>query len=174
MQTKKIKKSISATIAKYRAAFACISETDFILQPPKGGWSYSEVYSHIFDASLLSLRAIGSCSSGKAEEKPTHFLVKLILLYGAFPPNKKYKVPKTLIDRVKKISKADADGLMGAVEKQLSSSENQVNISDRRKKIKHPRLGYLNAKQWFRFTEIHLKHHLKQLNRIESSFSQRI
>jgi glycosyltransferase involved in cell wall biosynthesis len=32
--------------------------------------------------------------------------------------------------------------------------------------------GYLNAKQWLRFIEIHLNHHLKQLNRIENSFLQ--
>ncbi|KEQ29491.1 hypothetical protein N180_03790 [Pedobacter antarcticus 4BY] len=34
-------------------------------------------------------------------------------------------------------------------------------------KVKHPRLGFLNATQWMRFTVVHLKHHMKQLRRIE-------
>jgi len=28
----------------------------------------------------------------------------------------------------------------------------------------------MNARQWLRFIEIHLKHHIKQLKRIEKSF----
>lgn len=174
METKKIEQSILKTLGKYRAKFALISEVDFMRQPPIGGWSYSEVYSHIFDASLLSLHAINNCSTGKAEDKPTHFLVRGILWFGAFPPGKRYKVPKSLADRVKKISRIEAETLINVAQKRLNLTANKVAELDKHQKISHPRLGYLNAKQWFRFIEIHLKHHLKQLIRIEKSFSQRI
>ncbi|MET4081256.1 hypothetical protein ABIB40_001201 [Pedobacter sp. UYP30] len=174
MQAKKTEQSILQTVAKYRTKFAQMSEADFVKQPPIGGWCYSEVYLHIFDASLLSFRSIAYCLSGKAKEKPTHFSVKLMLWYGAFPPRKRYKVPKSLAERVKKISKVEAETLMNAMEKKLSLTAGKVQLADRNKKIKHPRLGYLNAQQWFRFIEIHLKHHLKQLTRIEKSFKQRI
>jgi hypothetical protein len=38
-------------------------------------------------------------------------------------------------------------------------------------KTPHPKLGYLNANQWLRFIEIHLKHHYQQLKRVEKSFA---
>lgn len=174
MQTKKIEQSILKTLDKYRAKFALMSEVDFIRQPPIGGWSYSEVFAHIFDASLLSLHAINNCSSGKVENKPSHFLVRAILWFGAFPPGKRYKVPKSLADRITKISRIEAETLMNAVQKQLNLTASKVAHLDKHQKILHPRLGYLNGQQWFRFTEIHLNHHLKQLIRIEKSFSQRI
>lgn len=174
MRSEKIKQSILSTIVSYRTKFAGTSDAEFTEQPPMGGWSYSEVYAHIFDASLLSLHALKNCSSAKAEEKPSHFLVKVILFFGSFPPGKKYKVPKVLANRVKKISKTDAALLMDEVEKELEFAIENIKIAQKNKKIKHPRLGYLNAKQWFRFVEIHLKHHLKQLHRIENSFKQRI
>lgn len=35
-------------------------------------------------------------------------------------------------------------------------------------KIKHPGLGYFSATEWFQFTDIHLRHHLDQLPKIEA------
>ncbi|MGY3055049.1 hypothetical protein ACVWYG_003260 [Pedobacter sp. UYEF25] len=174
MQSKKIEQSILKTIESYRTRFALMNEADFKQQPPIGGWSYSEVYAHIFDATLLSFRAVDNCSSSKAEGKSTHFFVKAILYFGAFPPGKRYKVPKSLAERVRKISRIEAEILMNVVQKRLNLTTNKIADLDKNQKIIHPRLGYLNATQWFRFIEIHLKHHLKQLDRIEKSFSQPI
>ena len=34
-------------------------------------------------------------------------------------------------------------------------------------KKKHPGLGYFNAAEWYQFAEIHLRHHIRQKDRIE-------
>ena len=102
--------------------------------------------------------------------KSTHIVVKIILLFGALPPGKKYKVPKILVQRVKKINSMAAQQFMVDFELQLAKIYPQIENSNLKIKTKHPRLGYLNAKQWLRFIEIHLNHHLKQLKRIENSF----
>jgi hypothetical protein len=34
-------------------------------------------------------------------------------------------------------------------------------------KTKHPGLGFFNANEWLQFAEMHLRHHLKQKERIE-------
>ena len=52
MNTKKVYQSITKIVESYKAKLANQSEEEFTLTPPIGGWSYSEVYSHIFDASL--------------------------------------------------------------------------------------------------------------------------
>ncbi|MCZ4242956.1 DinB family protein [Pedobacter punctiformis] len=172
MNTAKVNSSISKVIAAYQDKLSVYSDEVFQIIPPINGWSYSEVYSHIFDSSLLSVMALQHCVDNKGEDKPTAFAVKVILFLGFLPPAKKYKVPKKLMDRVKKISKAEALDLIHQFEKDLQAVYGSVANAKEQSKIKHPRLGYLNAKQWFRFIEIHLKHHLKQLNRIEKSFQR--
>ncbi|RZL45986.1 MAG: hypothetical protein EOP00_16420 [Pedobacter sp.] len=172
MNTTKVYQSILRIVNAYQAKLDTKGEEDFILTPPIGGWSYSEVYSHIFDASLLSLIALNNCIKGEGEIKPTHFGTKVVLFFGALPPGKKYKVPKRLVDRVKKINLMAAQQFITDFELQLLKIHPLIDNANPKIKTKHPRLGYLNAKQWLRFIEIHLKHHLKQLKRIENSFLQ--
>lgn len=174
MNAAKIKVSLHHIVDAYKAKLSSYPDEIFQRSPPINGWSYSEVYSHIFDSSLLSLIALENSAKGKGEDKPTHFVVKLILLLGSLPPAKKYKVPKKLAERVKKISKTEAMDFILEFEKTLADGYPLVANANEKCKTKHPRLGYLNAKQWLRFIEIHLKHHLKQLVRIEKSFQQSI
>ena len=170
MNTAKIKVSLQHIVKYYKSKLSVYKDEIFQVTPPINGWSYSEVYSHIFDASLLSIIALENAANGKGEDKPTHFAVKLILFFGAFPPAQKYKVPNRLVDRIKKISKTEALDYIIEFESALEKAYPKVAGANLHSKTKHPRLGYLNAKQWLRFIEIHLKHHLKQLERIEKSF----
>lgn len=162
--------SLNRITAAYSLRLDQLTDEEFQATPAIGGWSYSEVYSHIFDASLLSLAATENCINGKGEIKPTPFLVKLILWYGGFPPQQKYKVPKTLEARVRKITIAEARSMMNEFSQQLQLIYPSICTADQALKRPHPRLGYLNTTGWLRFIEIHLKHHLKQLKRIEKSF----
>ena len=170
MNTAKVYQSIIKIVNAYQVSLNKMDEADFVLSPPIGGWSYSEVYSHIFDSSLLSLMALNNCIKGEGEKKPTFFGVRMILFFGTLPPGKKYKVPKRLAERVKKVNIMAAQQFITDFELQLGKTYPQVNGANPKIKVKHPRLGYLNAKQWLRFIEIHLNHHLKQLKRIENSF----
>lgn len=170
MNTAKVYHSIIKVVNAYQAKLNQMAEADFQLSPPMGGWSYSEVYAHIFDSSLLSVMAMNNCIKGEGEQKTTLFGVKVILFWGSLPPGKRYKVPQRLVERVKKISIAAAQQFITDFELQLGKSYPQIGNANSKVKVKHPRLGYLNAKQWLRFIEIHLKHHLKQLGRIENSF----
>jgi len=169
MKISKVNTAIHQIVAAYKAKSDHYPEAVFQATPPIAGWSYSEVYSHIFDSSILSVMALENCIAGKAEQQKTAFAVKLILFFGSLPPQK-YKVPSRLADRVKKITKVEALSFIHQFENALTKAHPGIAQADANQKTKHPRLGYLNAKQWLRFIEIHLKHHLKQLNRIEKSF----
>ncbi len=171
MSTARVYKSITKIVSAYKAKLATKSEDNFSITPLKGGWSYSEVYSHIFDSSLLSLMALNNCINGNGEQKPAHFATIMILFFGSLPPGKKYKVPKRLAERVKKINLMAAEQFITDFELQLLQALPQIKKADPKMRTKHPRLGYLNASQWLRFIEIHLDHHLKQLKRIEKSFA---
>jgi hypothetical protein len=170
MQTAKILHSISKIVDAYKIKLVSVTDEEFMLTPSIGGWSYSEVYTHIFDSSLLSLIAVQNCIKGKGKNEKTNFDAKAILFFGMLPPGKRYKVPTRLIDRAKKIDLITAKQFIDNFELQLEKTGSQLEKANTSIKVAHPRLGFLNAKQWLRFIEIHLHHHLKQLRRIEKSF----
>lgn len=172
MTSAKVHKSIINIVTAYKSKLSAMGDESFKLTPPIGGWSYSEVYSHIFDSSLLSLIAIQKCLAKEGEIKPTPFATKLILFFGMLPPGRKYKIPSRLADRVKKINIPAAQQFIIDFELQLAKICPQIPNADLKIKVKHPRLSYLNSKKWLQFIEIHLNHHLKQLQRIENSFQQ--
>jgi len=161
--------SIKSVSAAYREMIGEISDSEFQTTPPIGGWSYSEVYFHIFDASILSMAQLEACIKGRGKDKPTSLVAKLILFFGRFPPVK-LKAPVQLEARLKKVTMQEAQDLIAAFLIRLEAAYPKISETDKNIKNLHPRLGYLDTEQWLRFIEIHLKHHYKQLKRIEKSF----
>ena len=153
---------------RYEAFLATLSDADFQRNPVIGVWSYAEVYSHIFEANLISLLALEKCVKGTAENdtKRTHLAVWLILFLGKFPPGK-IKAPARIAAMVKKINIKEAKQLIRNFNQRLEELVPQVSQATSGQKAKHPRLGLLDAQQWLRFIEIHTKHHEKQLLRIK-------
>ncbi|MFM6954270.1 MAG: DinB family protein [Sphingobacteriaceae bacterium] len=173
MSINRIAVRIQESTARYEAFLDNLSETDFQQNPKAGGWSYAEVYSHIFEANLISLLALEKCVKGTAEEntKSMHPAVWLILFFGKFPPGK-IKAPARIAAMVKQISPAEARKLMQAFNQRLLELVPKVSEASSTQKAKHPRLGLLTARQWLRFIEIHTKHHEKQLHRIAKVLAQ--
>lgn len=162
-----IEKAIDAYAERLKPFTNPVDDTRFNQTPPAGGWSYSEVYSHILDSTLLSLMAAANCLKGEGKNEKTAFAVKVILFFGMLPPGKRYKVPKRLADRVKKITVAEAQQLIEKTRDQVEKLKAEPWSTSTNSKVAHPRLGYLNARQWLRFIAIHFNHHLKQLTRID-------
>ena len=161
---------IQRIVEQYRDQLIAIDDAHWLATPPIGGWSCSEVYFHIFDASVLSLVQLTGSAEGSGKIKPTAFVVKLILFLGAFPPGKKFKAPKNLVERLKRVSKEEASDMMDTFLSQSELAFATLKNADPAIKTPHPKMGYLNAQHWLRFIGIHLNHHLKQLKRIEKSF----
>lgn len=160
-------RSLMKSVEKYETLLSGVSEEMFIQNPPDGGWSYSETFSHIFQSNLASLIAVEKCllGTGIFSDKSTNWKVSLILVIGRLPPGK-YKAPQQIASMVKMLSREDAANLIVKFKNRVMELKGKVDKSDKHQKIKHPRLGLLNAKQWFRFIEIHTIHHTKQLKRI--------
>ncbi|WDF78851.1 DinB family protein [Mucilaginibacter sp. KACC 22773] len=175
MSTVKERRYINAALDNYREILDTIPDEQFTETPPGGGWSYAEVYSHILQATLGSSIALERCTHGSCP--PTKDGVtwagRLLLLLGVFPPVK-VKIPDTVADKMVagKISKEDAKNLIIKCRKRVDATAPLIDASSAASRYKHPRLGMLNARQWFRFIRIHLEHHLKQLERIKNKLSQ--
>lgn len=167
------RKKILAALNFYEEFLKNISEERFLETPPNGGWSFSEVYSHITEANHLSIIAIEKCLNKTSDIKTRkpHWKVRLILFLGKFPPGK-IKAPPQVEAAVKKISKEEASNLLIRMRKKLDTILPDFKKFDACYKFKHPRLGYLDAKSWVRFMLIHTQHHQNQIKRIGKSFSR--
>ena len=168
-------RSLMKAVEKYETLLSGVSEEVFTQNPPEGGWSYSETFSHIFQANLASLVAVEKCliGTGVFSDKRTNWRVSLIIFFGRLPPGK-YKAPEQVASMAKKLSREEAANLIVKFKTRLAEMKSKIGRPDRHQKVKHPRLGLLNAKQWFRFIEIHTIHHTHQLKRISNSLNLKV
>ncbi|MEO5911158.1 MAG: DinB family protein [Pelobium sp.] len=165
------KKKILTSLNFYEDFLKTINEEEFSLTPPSGGWSYSEVYSHILGSNIMSFISIEKCLNKTVAVK-THkedWKVRLIMFLGRFPPGK-ITAPTAIAALVKKITKEEASNLLIKIRKRIAEINPNFKNFDPNYKMKHPRMGYINAKYWLRFILIHTKHHEKQLLRIAKDF----
>jgi hypothetical protein len=134
------------------------------------------VYSHILTATLGSSVALERCTHNTCPPttKGLTLLGRLMMFTGRFPPVK-VKMPQALAEKtpVNKISKEEAKNLLVKCRKRIDDTTPLVKNSSPGPRYKHPRLGMLNAMQWYKFIRIHLKHHLDQLERIEKKFNRK-
>jgi hypothetical protein len=172
LKTNHQRKLIEEALDKYRHWLDEIPDEQFDVTPPGGGWSYAEVYSHVLQADFGSLIAAEKCArkTGQLTGKRANMLGYYVLLTGSFP-SVKLKAPDIIASTVKKITKEDARNLLVKVRSRLESLLAILHNAPKDYKIKHPRLGMLNAQQWLKFTRIHTEHHIKQLKRINKSFA---
>ncbi len=168
--------TIDALLDDYRAKLDTIPDELFTETPPDGGWSYAEVYSHILKATLSSSIALERCAHGNCEPTKEGLNIRgwFMMLTGGFPPIR-VTMPRELAEKMpaEKISKEDARNLLIKCRKRVDDTSPLVKGSSKIPRIRHPRLGMLNARQWFKFIRIHLSHHLKQLIRIEKKFQNK-
>ena len=172
MSVKHNKSKVLNSLKFYGAFLKTVNEETFVRTPEQGGWSFAEVYAHILSANFLSMVAIDKCLSKTADVKKRKpdWRVRLILFFGRFPPGK-YKVPAVLEPAVKKISREEASNSLIKLIKKVEEVDQKFSKFNPDYKIKHPRLGYLDAKSWLRFIYVHSKHHQKQIKRIEAMLS---
>ncbi len=175
MNIAKERKAIDAALDEYRALLDTIPDAQFTETPPGGGWSYAEVYSHILQATLGSSINLERCTHGNCEptSKGPTFLGRLVMLTGRFPPVR-IKMPAAIAAKmvINKISKEDARNMLIKCRKRVDDTTVLIKNASISSRIKHPRLGMLNAAQWFKFIRVHAQHHLKQLTRITKKFQQ--
>jgi len=174
MSIAKERKAIDAALDEYRKQLDVIPDELFDVTPEDGGWSFAEVYSHIMQATLGSSIALERCTHGNCEptKKGINWEGRILLLLGKFPPVKT-TVPNAVSNKMaaNKISKEDAKNLIIKCRKRIETTMPLIAESSPTNRYKHPRMGMLNARQWFKFIRIHLQHHLKQLNRIKNKFN---
>jgi len=162
------------TLATYFEKIKGYSEAQFLQQPDENSWSLGQVYVHTILANdHFFLKQADMCLNKQETERgrSKNKGGKLIFLIKGFP-KMKFKMPKSTnvpprqpenIESIRVKLECSA-ALAKAIEQQLESY-------DKDEKTKHPAFGYLNAKEWYLMSEMHFRHHLRQLKQIEKKIS---
>ncbi|PEZ09303.1 hypothetical protein CN326_02945 [Bacillus sp. AFS018417] len=142
----------------------------FIQKPSDEEWSLGQMYNHlILSAFHMQIAAIEKCANQTAAigGDKTDAGEKIYAM-GAFPPIQ-IKVP----DRPgytpdNPTNKEDMkQSLLQLIEKMKEIGPKLSTIPGDFK-VEHPRLGYLNATEWFQLIYMHFQHHLRQKERLDS------
>ncbi|TVR80254.1 MAG: DinB family protein [Chitinophagaceae bacterium] len=177
MKNKKILENFKKTILTYEQKLNSLSEEELRIKPNENEWSAGQVYSHVIMAhNFLFINSLKKCLSEKAEATKLgkNTSGKLVYFLGGLPPGK-YKMPKSVgMEPPQPESKEHIFMMLKKMQESMEELLPDVDTSEKDKKAKHPAFGMLNAKEWYHAAEMHAKHHLKQIKRIEKAISKKV
>jgi hypothetical protein len=157
-----------ATLDALEAAMARIPEARWAQAPAEGGWSAAEIFDHVGRLAMgYGFPRMEACLEGRGGPGRRSLLGVLFLgapwLAGTFRLRQRF--PPELAARV--ISRAEAQSLLETLRGRTRAAWPRLREADPDCRVHHLRLGWLNAEEWFRFLELHARHHLKgQLRRL--------
>lgn len=139
-----------------------------LAQPGPGAWSLGQVYMHILDEADFQFNQIVTClaSNDHAMEECSDE-AKAMFRRNAFPDRLIEGPASNAWVRQPGSKQLLADRLV-ALQERVRETDPLIAASLLRGKSRHPGLLYLNAGEWFQFSEMHFRHHLRQKARIEA------
>ena len=112
----------------------------------------------------MSVREAGRRGGEKTEAG------KAIMALGSFPPERVRVPPSPQYTPEQPAGKEElARGLLEVL-RLANEIEPGLGEADLSLAVAHPRLGALNAQEWFRLVEMHYRHHKLQLGRLKTAF----
>jgi hypothetical protein len=157
-----------ATLEGLEAQLDRFSDAAWTRPLPEGGWCAAEIYDHIGKITLRYAaprieRCLGGGAPGARRTLGGWLLRHASWIAGSFRLRQSF--PPELQVRV--LARAEARALLAELRMWSELTATRVATADPRVRVRHVRLGALNANEWFAFTELHARHHLKgQLRRL--------
>lgn len=143
------------------------------LQSNENEWSLGQLYLHLIKTALfMQIGNIEKCQSQSVDAVDTigekTEAGAAIFTLGGFPPER-IKVPASpQYTPEQPASKQQIiDGMHKVLQRMKEIEPLLADISPKCTSL-HPRLGALNAKEWFALIEMHYRHHLLQLERLKA------
>ncbi|MCP4521238.1 MAG: DinB family protein [Cytophagales bacterium] len=142
-------------------------------------WSIGQVYEHLTHTAIeIQLEAIRQCiakENGATKGKKT-FMGWFTFLIGKYFPGRQKTASHHKINPSQRTSIKEMQNSSIKVLKMMSeysSKVDKMSKEDLKYKIKHPKFGALNAREWYLLVIMHYQHHLKQKYKIDNMLMQR-
>lgn len=136
-------------------------------KPSKDRWSLGQVCMHLLLETDYFFNQVRTCARSNDNGNRTKSVEgESMLRNGHFPDDRIEGPPSNLKTPQPKTEGQLISGLK-KLRKEIETLEGLISNTDYNGKTAHPGLGYFNAHEWFRFAEMHFRHHLKQKKSIE-------
>ena len=156
------------TIDIWSKELGSFSMNQILARPDGTSWSLGQLYRHIIEESnwyngqiKISLRDTSYSNITTTED------ARILLERGSFE-DKRFQGDPSIHENIEQPS--NIDQLKADLERlKIDTNElwNKMTKTSDNGKSEHPGLGYLNGSEWVQYSEMHMRHHLKQKERIK-------
>lgn len=164
------------THAEWVRRVGALDDAAVVRRPEGGGWSVGEVCSHVGEVADVLLGEAELCVAGDGEARRTGLMAWLLFRVGSFPPVRipLPELPERYrgIERPPALDKAAALSRLEGVLERMRELCAPVAEADRAVKRQHPAGFWLDARRFYQNNEMHARHHLRQLARLEGDLQQ--
>ena len=142
-------------------------EEELLIQPGAKKWSIGQVYMHLSSETSYFLSQVKYCMeheeniSAEMKEEGRRMFLK-----NEFPDLQIDRGPE-LSDVLQPVNKQMLVDEFEKLGQEIDLIGEKNNLSEYRGKTMHPGLGYFNAMEWLQFSEMHMRHHFRQKQRID-------
>lgn len=148
-------------------------------QPSENEWSIGQMYLHLINASLyMQLRNVDHCMTQSEDSVVSRGekteVGQAVFDQGGFPPVRIQVPPSPQYTLGQPESKEQLVQGLNAVMRRMKEIEPTIKNAPLQNTVSHPRLGELNAKEWFMLVEMHYRHHLHQNDRLKKDLESKI
>lgn len=181
-RTKAVLEPIQQTTAVYRQELDRLTMEQLRWKPSEEEWSIGQMLRHLIDSALgMQLRHVEQCiacsaqteaATGEEANKSPDVAGKTkqgeaVFARGSFPPERIHVPPSPMYTPVQPETKEELVEGFGMVIRRMQELEPLLPAASEACTVAHPRLGALNATEWFLLVEMHFRHHLRQLERLK-------
>lgn len=138
------------------------------IKPDQKSWSLGQLYKHLIEETNWYNGQIEMTLGNEQNiDKTTSDTAKILFIRGSFE-NKRFQGDPFISENVKQpntVAKLKSD--LEQLKKKTNDIWIKIKNTSRYGKSEHPGLGFLNCYEWIQYSEMHMRHHLKQKKRIE-------
>jgi len=169
MSNERVIENFNATIDGWISGLQQYRPESLVLKPDERSWSIGQLYVHILEETDWYMGQIQLClgnadniTGGKKSTADEMFLKNEfpdMIIKGDPLTSGKIQQPHST-DQLQTGLKALRD--------QMNMLWNLLYHCDVKGKSEHPGLGYFSPEEWIQYAEMHMRHHLKQKDRIDT------
>ncbi|WP_340395701.1 DinB family protein [Paenibacillus sp. FSL E2-0177] len=171
MTTKEVLQRFEETATYYIQELERFNLEQLKQKPSENAWSIGQMFQHLINSALyMQLRNIDQClvldqdplvaHVGKTEDGAA------IFAQGSIPPIRIQVPPSAQYTPEQPESKEQLIQGLRTVIQRMREIEPSLEKASKQNTVSHPRFGGLCAEEWFLLIEMHYRHHLLQLERL--------
>lgn len=174
MKSKKAVKKFTKTSQEWLDELEKLDAKSITLKPSENQWCMAELYDHVMRvAHTYQIPNLHKCINAGVTKGYAKNYKGLVIFDLNYLPSTKMRLesfPPKIATGFTPIIKPKHDLVreFKTFIEEVKNLEPVLETSDSSKKNKHPFFGWINATDWFRLIDIHIRHHLKQRERIKT------